>query len=136
MAPRPGLVVVVWEAGVAFDLATIPSAGLEPPPAQLDLRAAADLDQADYAAAQQMARHGAAIARSHGMPADALVVADEMTVSDTLIRVATETNAGTVVVGRHGHSALYHVLLGSTAKDLLERAPCPVLVVRHPERKS
>jgi hypothetical protein len=37
-APRAGLVVVVWEAGAAYDFATIPSASLELPPAQLDLR--------------------------------------------------------------------------------------------------
>ena len=47
-APRAGMVVVVWEAGAAYDFATLPSASLELPPAQLDLRRAAELDQALY----------------------------------------------------------------------------------------
>jgi nucleotide-binding universal stress UspA family protein len=122
-APRAGLVVVVWEAGAAYDFATIPSASLELPPAQLDLRRAAELDQALYADAERLARHGAAVARSLGMPADALAVADELTVSETLVRIADD-------VGRHDHSALHDVLVGSTAKGLLRQAPCPVLVVR------
>ena len=130
LAPRAGLVVVVWEAGAAYDFATIPSASLELPPAQLDLRRAAELDQALYANAERLARHGAAVARSLGMPADALAVADELTVSETLVRIADEVDAAAIVVGRHDHGALHDVLVGSTAKGLLRRAPCPVLVVR------
>jgi len=130
LAPRAGLVVVVWEAGAAYDFATIPSASLELPPAQLDLRRAAELDQALYADAERLARYGAAAARSLGMPADALAVADELTVSETLVRIADDVDAAAIVVGRHDHSALHDVLVGSTAKGLLRQAPCPVLVVR------
>ena len=134
LAPRPGLVVVVWEAGAAYDFATIPSAGLELPPGQLDLRAAAELDQKLLTDAERLARHGAAIASSLGMPAEALAVADELTVSETLVRVAREVDAAAVVVGRHDHSALHDVLVGSTTKGLLRHAPCPVLVVRDVEK--
>jgi nucleotide-binding universal stress UspA family protein len=131
LAPRPGLVVVVWKAGAAYDLATIPSKGLELPPGQLDLRAAAELDQALYTDALELARRGAAIAVSLGMPAQGLAVADERTVSDTLVRVACEVDAVAVAVGRHSHGALHELLVGSTAEELLRHAPCPVLVVRH-----
>jgi nucleotide-binding universal stress UspA family protein len=134
LAPRSALVVVVWEAGAAYDLATIPSAGLELPPVQLDLRAAAEFDQALYANAEQLAQHGAAVASSLGMPSEGLAVADELTVVDTLLRVVVDVDAAAVVVGRHGHSALHDVLVGSTAKELLRRAPCPVLVVQRDER--
>ena len=134
LAPRPGLVVVVWEAGAAYDFATIPSAGLELPPGQLDLRAAAELDQKLLTDAERMARNGAAIAFSLGMPADALAVADEVTVSETLVRVAREVDAAAVVVGRHERGALHEVFVGSTTKGLLRHAPCPVLVVREVEK--
>jgi nucleotide-binding universal stress UspA family protein len=67
-APRAGLVVVVWEAGAAYDFATIPSASLELPPAQLDLRRAAELDQALYADAERLARHGARSPAPSGCP--------------------------------------------------------------------
>jgi nucleotide-binding universal stress UspA family protein len=136
LAPRPGLVVVVWEAGTAYDFATLPSAGLELPPAQLDLRAAAELDQALYSDAEQLARHGAAIARSLGMPAEAMAVADELTVADTIVRVARDVDAAAVVVGRHDHGTLHNVLMGSTARGVLKHAACPVLVVRHGDKES
>jgi nucleotide-binding universal stress UspA family protein len=64
--------------------------------------------------------------------AEALAVADELTVSETLVRVADDVDAAAIVVGRHDHSALHDVLVGSTAKGLLRQAPCPVLMVRSP----
>src|SRR5918993_5354015 len=67
-APRAGLVVVVWEAGAAYDFSTITSASLELPPAQLDLRRAAELDPALYADAERLARHGAAGSRPPPRP--------------------------------------------------------------------
>lgn len=65
------------------------------------------------------------------MPADALAVADELTVSDTLVQLAGDVDAVAVAVGRHDHGVLHDVLEGSTTKGLLRHAPCPVLVVRH-----
>ena len=35
-----------------------------------------------------------------------------------------------LVVGRHGHSRVAHLGLGSTAEDVIRHAPCPVVVVR------
>jgi nucleotide-binding universal stress UspA family protein len=131
LAPRPGLVVVVWEAGAAFDLAEIPSAALDLPPSRLDLRTAAALDQAEYVAARELAGYGAAMAATLGMPAEGLAVADELAVTETLVRVARELDAPVIVVGRHGHGMLHDLMLGSTTRDLLRHAPCPVLVVRH-----
>ena len=136
LAPRRGLVVVVWEAGAAYDLATIPSTGLDLPAAELDLRAAAELDQALYKDAQELARHGAALARSLGMEADGLAVADEVTVAETLVRVARDVDAAAIVLGRRDHSALRDVLQGSTTKGVLRHAACPVVVVRHADRDS
>jgi nucleotide-binding universal stress UspA family protein len=50
--------------------------------------------------------------------------------------VAADVDAPAVVVGRHGHSALHDVLLGSTARHVIEHAPCPVLLVRHAEKEG
>jgi nucleotide-binding universal stress UspA family protein len=137
LAPHPVLVVVVWEAGRAFELATLPIRGFEPPPAVLDIRTGFELDQAMYEAAQRTAQHGEALARQVGLDAESLVVADDVTVADTLIRLAREYDSPAIVIGTHGHRALSELLLGSTSQDVIRRAPCPVMVVRGqiPERK-
>jgi hypothetical protein len=84
LAPTPTLIVVVWEAGLGFEL-------LENPPsftlAPLDIRAALDIDRSLYDIAQRLAETGAEIARGAGLDASALVVADEVTVADTLLRL-------------------------------------------------
>ena len=128
LAPRPALVVVVWEPGRAFEAALSPLA-MESLPA-VDLRSAFELDRAAYEAAERTAQQGAARARSMGLPADALVVADETTVAETLVRVAGEQDALALVIGAHNHGALSEVVLGSTSRDVLRHAPCAVVVVR------
>jgi nucleotide-binding universal stress UspA family protein len=65
-----------------------------------------------------------------GLQAESLVVADEETVADTLLRIARERNAPALVVGAHRHGALSEVLLGSTSRDVVRHAPCPAVVVR------
>jgi nucleotide-binding universal stress UspA family protein len=42
---------------------------------------------------------------------------------------AERLDADYIVVGSHGHGALYDLVVGSTASDLLKKAPCPVVVV-------
>jgi nucleotide-binding universal stress UspA family protein len=42
---------------------------------------------------------------------------------------AERLGADYIVLGSHGHGALYELLIGSTAADLLKHSPCPVLVV-------
>jgi nucleotide-binding universal stress UspA family protein len=132
-APRRALVVVVWEAGRAFDLTTLPTQALEPPPITLDIRRGFELDQAMYEAAQRLAERGAAIGRDRGLDAEGLAVADDVTVADTLVRLAKERAAQAIVVGAHGHSALTELILGSTSRDVVRRAPCPVVIVRGEE---
>jgi nucleotide-binding universal stress UspA family protein len=41
-------------------------------------------------------------------------------------------HADLLVIGRHSHSAVLHVLVGSNTRTLLHRAPCPVVVVPVP----
>jgi hypothetical protein len=60
--PRSALVVVVWEAGRAFELATLPSGVLEMPPSVFDIRTAFQVDKAMYA--NVMARELLAQSRS------------------------------------------------------------------------
>ncbi|MBL9187608.1 MAG: universal stress protein [Opitutaceae bacterium] len=53
---------------------------------------------------------------------------------------AKALSADLIVIGSHGHTALYDLFVGSTTHGVLRRAPCPVLVVppakRTPARKT
>ena len=129
-APRRALVVVVWEAGHAFDLALLPTRAFDVPFSTLDLRTAVELDAAMYEEAQRLAGWGAQLATDGGLEAEGLAVADEVTVAETLVRLAKEHDAAVLVVGTHRHGRLARLLLGSTARGVIEQAPCPVLVVR------
>lgn len=53
---------------------------------------------------------------------------------DGILEVARENQADLIVVTTHGRTGLTHLLLGSTAENIVRRAPCPVLVVREVER--
>ncbi|MEU0555769.1 universal stress protein [Dactylosporangium sp. NPDC006015] len=131
LGPQPALVVTVWEAGRRFEPLTLPVPGFELPPAALDLRSAAEMDEAAYESAKQTARQGAQLAREAGFTtATALAVADDLTPADTLLRVAREHDSPGIVVGAHGHRKLSELLLGSTSDTLVHKSDRPVVVVR------
>jgi nucleotide-binding universal stress UspA family protein len=44
-------------------------------------------------------------------------------------QVARQLGAAYIVIGSHGHGAMYELLVGSTTRLLLKLAPCPVVVV-------
>lgn len=126
LAPRSALVVVVWEAGAAYESIERPSTI---PAAPLDLRSALVADQAMYEGARSLAERGAALATELGFDAQTLVVADEVTVAETLVRLAGEQRADAIVVGAHGHKRLQDLFVGSTSRRVIEHAHCPVIVV-------
>jgi nucleotide-binding universal stress UspA family protein len=132
LAGRRALVVVVYMQCIGFELEELPSVTIAAPPAPLDIRAALDVDQELAERSQMLARHGADLAREAGFEAEALAVADdvEMPVAETIVTVAREQSAAAIVVGAHGHSRLSEVVLGSTSRDVIRRAPCPVVVAR------
>jgi nucleotide-binding universal stress UspA family protein len=42
---------------------------------------------------------------------------------------ARKLSAAYIVMGSHGHTALYDLLVGSTTHGVLRKAPCPVVIV-------
>jgi nucleotide-binding universal stress UspA family protein len=136
LAGRRALVVVVYKQGVGFELMELPvvTGGLPPP--QLDVRAAIEVDEDLAERSQKLAQRGAELARDAGFEPEALAVADDvdMPVAETIVSVAADQDAAAIVIGAHGHSRLSEVVLGSTSRDVIRRAPCPVVVARPAQR--
>ena len=47
----------------------------------------------------------------------------------SILAKAAATKAAYIVLGSHGHGAVYDLIVGSTTHGVLRRARCPVLVV-------
>lgn len=47
-----------------------------------------------------------------------------------IVRFADEQSAGLIVMGTHGWTGFKHIIMGSTAENVLRNANCPVLTVR------
>jgi nucleotide-binding universal stress UspA family protein len=132
LAPRKALVVVVWKEGIGFELVTLPASSIGLPPAQIDVATAREVEDAARERAHRLAQKGAAVAQEAGFDAEGLAVADDTTtkVAETIVRIAEERDAQAVVIGTQGHGRVATVLLGSTSRDVIRFAPCPVVVAR------
>lgn len=52
-----------------------------------------------------------------------------------IIQVARKESADLIVMGTHGRTGLDHLILGSTAENVVRKSFCPVLTVRLPGKK-
>ena len=52
-----------------------------------------------------------------------------------IVEIARSLPADLIVISTHGRTGLKHVVLGSVAEHVVQRAPCPVLVVREREHE-
>lgn len=125
------LVITVWEKGLAYASAGVPTDGIIGP--IVDPAAARDLDHDLHLHAERVSHDGAELARSLGLDAEPLAVADAGDVAHTILSVASERQAAAIVVGSRGLSGLRARLEGSTSNGVLKRASCPVLVVHEPD---
>lgn len=55
----------------------------------------------------------------------------EEELADAIVRVAMNHRANAIALSTHGHSALRHVLMGSTALAVVERSHVPLLLTRY-----
>ncbi|MCF7761912.1 MAG: universal stress protein [Cephaloticoccus sp.] len=53
-----------------------------------------------------------------------------------ILEQAGKSRATYIVMGSHGHSALYDLLAGSTATGVVKQSPCPVVIVPPAKKKS
>lgn len=99
--------VVMSEYAVMMDIAEITAAG-------------------EKHAAQQLERLAAKL-KSASITTECVQVAG--TPITHIIEQATQLGADYIVMGSHGHTAFYDLLVGSTTHGVLMRAKCPVIIV-------
>jgi nucleotide-binding universal stress UspA family protein len=127
-AGRPAFLVTVFEPGLA--LLSIPPTNTMPGMTPADIEMAEEVERAMEDHAARVAGEGVELARSLGLEARPLSVADEVNPGETISELAKERSAAAVVVGSRGLRGLRSRLHGSTSRHLLEHTTHPVLVVR------
>ncbi|MHA1916624.1 MAG: universal stress protein [Promethearchaeota archaeon] len=76
-------------------------------------------------------QHIAKDIRSKGIDVTSLLV--QGSTIETILKEASKVKADLIVLGSHGHGALYTALLGSVPKGILRKSPCPLFII--PARK-
>jgi nucleotide-binding universal stress UspA family protein len=56
--------------------------------------------------------------------------------AEEILSMADEYRCDLIVMGTHGRTGLDRVLMGSVAEEVLRRARCPVLAVKHPPARQ
>lgn len=124
---RRALVLTVWDAALGYAMVA-PSPDVSMAPA-VDPAAVVDMNRELGLRAERIANEGAELARSLGLDAQPLAMADGGDIPSTILDVAREHDAAAIVVGSRGLNGLRARLEGSTSKGVLKRASCPVLIV-------
>ena len=109
-------------------------AGFETDPEMMRLRIAQDLEDEKRIEAVRL-REMAEAVRNRGLTCESSVKFGLP--ADEILAAAKEHSADMIVMGSHGHGALYHLFAGSVVTGVLKRSVCPVLVVplRKPQVK-
>jgi nucleotide-binding universal stress UspA family protein len=111
------LVLTVWQPQPSAALGFAPGAGLP-----------SDLEERLEQEAMKEAERGAALARSVGFDATALVESGTP-VWSAIVRAADDHDASVIVMGSHGRTGLARALLGSVAAAVSSHGDRPVLIV-------
>ena len=65
--------------------------------------------------------------RDEGVDASAILV--QGVIVDTVLEHAKSHDTDLIIVGSHGHGAVYDILVGSISEGIIRKAHCPVTVV-------
>lgn len=65
---------------------------------------------------------------------DTTVIIAQNDEAAAIIEECEKQNADMIMLGSHGHGALFHLLVGSVSEEVIRRASCPVIIV--PSKKS
>jgi nucleotide-binding universal stress UspA family protein len=126
---------LAWPIGSVIDVVAVAEPAVEllapllisaPTLGNIDQSTGDALEQVLDAAVASLERPTLAVEHAvlHGRPATLIV------------EKAAEFRAELVVIGSRGHGPLASMLLGSVSAEVVDHAPCPVLVVRRPTADS
>jgi nucleotide-binding universal stress UspA family protein len=125
-----GVEAVRQAARLATGELTILAAWQRPPPVVTGVgvgSAYGELDVTPYRDAASNAVNDARAVVEGGLPVRKVVQGSAW---ESLLDEVERAERSLVVVGSHGQSRMRGIVLGSTATELIHKAPCPVLVVR------
>jgi len=78
-------------------------------------------------AARKQMTHLEKLLADKDVPVDTRIVSGFA--AGNILEQAKKLRAAYIVLGSHGHTAFYDLLVGSTTNAVLKKAPCPVMVV-------
>ncbi len=97
-----------------------------------DAPAAPDPQHGVSEAARQQLKQQLATAGGGGAPTvGAILTSSEPALA--IVQYAKQKDIDLIVTGTHGRTGMARAAIGSVAEQVVQRAPCPVLTVRHPE---
>jgi nucleotide-binding universal stress UspA family protein len=96
----------------------------------------AELDRAAAEEAARIAAEGARVALRAGLNAEPLAVEAAGSVSKTILRLADQNDAATIVMGSRGLTGLRSMLLGSVSQAVAHHSDRPTLIIRRPRARA
>jgi nucleotide-binding universal stress UspA family protein len=121
---KPATVLYVWRPPGEF-LAPDPYGAVSTPPGPPIV----ELERLALERAETLAHEGFELARGHGFAVEARTERSDASVWRTILDVADEVDAETVVVGARGLSTVASALLGSVSNAVVHHSGRPVLVI-------
>jgi nucleotide-binding universal stress UspA family protein len=125
--PIPGIAVVGWDGGTQALRAITAALPLLAHTSAVKL-VVVNPDALSDAHGEQPGADMALWLARHGARVEVVVERTKATVGDTLCALARGCGAGLLVSGAFGHSRYREWMLGGTTRELLERAPVPLLL--------
>ncbi len=118
-----------FPAKIFFVHVVEPVANYVPVGAAMDVIEAAPPPMIDLDAESQKAQLAklVAAARTDGLEADSIAIVG--LAAEEIVNTAEAQRADTIVVGSHGHGALYNLFAGSVVTGVLKRSEIPVFVI-------
>ena len=65
---------------------------------------------------------------------DTAIIVEQNDEVTAIIEASEKNGVDMIMLGSHGHGALFHLLIGSVSEGVIRRATCPVIIVPSKKR--